>query len=62
MKGDPALDLIAYVERSPFLEKDGEVIVLQEGFLKFVVDLFGAYFTLLGSSIREKVRTGHVRS
>lgn len=52
-KGQPALNLISYVEQSPFLKKDGHEVVLKEGFLKHVVDTFAAYFKLIGDSIKE---------
>ena len=52
-QGRPALEIISYVEKSPFLKKDTDGVILKKGFLKCVVDAFRAYFELIGESIKE---------
>jgi hypothetical protein len=61
-KGTPTSELILYVEQSEFLKKDGDVVVLKDGFLKYVVDTFRAYFERIGESIEEKENAQNVAS
>jgi hypothetical protein len=53
-KGNPATELITYVDESQYLKNDYGAIVLMEGFLKHVVDLFNAYFRLISESIKAR--------
>ena len=53
-QGRPAVELISYVEKSALLKKDGDGVILKEGFLKYVVDVFSAYFGLIAESIKDR--------
>ena len=48
------MELISYVEKSAFLKRDGDGVILKEGFLKYVVEVFSAYFGLIAESIKER--------
>jgi hypothetical protein len=53
-RGNPATELITCVDESQYLKNDYGVVVLMEGFLKHVVDLFSAYFRLISESIKAR--------
>jgi hypothetical protein len=54
-KGNPSVELITFVDdNSNFLEKDGDNVLLKEGFLMFVVDAFRSYFGLIAESIKQR--------
>jgi len=53
-KGNPSVELISLVDNSPFLAKDGDDVLLKQGFVMFVVDAFRTYFGLIGESIKQR--------
>lgn len=54
-QGNPTKAVIDYIDRTPMLDGDGEIII-HKGFLAHVLNTYGAYFRLIDKSIEAGAR------